>query len=413
MMMRMAFLSLVSRRLTVALTILALAVSVALFIGVEKIRTGAKESFADTISGTDLIVGARTGGVQLLLYSVFRVGNATNNITWDTYEDIAARDAIDWIVPMSLGDSHRGFRVLGTTIDFFDRYQFRNDQSVTFAKGQRFGDLFDVVLGADVAAQFGYDLGSDIVVVHGLASFVEHDTLPFQVSGVLEKTGTPVDRTLFVSLRAIEAIHVDWEDGAKSAQDTPSDILRQMPLNPGSITAALVGVKSKLQIFGLQRWINEYGEEPVMAIMPGIALGELWGAIGVAETALSGVSAMVVVTALIGMAAMFFAGLNARRREMAILRTLGARPLRIVGLLMIEAALMAMAAIVIGLILFYTAMLLLRSYLDAEFGLYLSLDWLTWGEVGVLILISLAALCVSLVPAIWAYKLTLADGMQV
>ena len=112
---RLALQSLRNRALTASLTVLAIAFSVMLLLGVEKVRTGARQSFADTISGTDLIVGARSGAIQLLLYSVFRIGNATNNVTWKSYEDIAKRPEIDWIVPISLGDSHHGFRVLGTS----------------------------------------------------------------------------------------------------------------------------------------------------------------------------------------------------------------------------------------------------------------------------------------------------------
>jgi len=305
---RLAWQSLLNRRLTVGLTIFAIAMSVALFLAVEKVRTGAKASFADTISGTDLIVGARSGSVQLLLYSVFRIGNATNNVTWESYQDIAARDDVDWIVPLSLGDSHKGFRVLGTTSEFFERYKYRAGRSLETAQGAIFDDLFDTVIGADVAAKLGYELGQEVVVAHGIASFTEHDDKPFRVSGILAKTGTPVDRTVFVSLEAIEAIHIDWSGGGRSQNTISADEVREMELAPKAITAALIGVKSRLQIFGMQRWINEYGEEPLLAILPGVALAELWGIIGVAETALIGVSAMVVVTALLGMAAMIFSG---------------------------------------------------------------------------------------------------------
>ena len=117
---RLALSSLANRWLTALLTVLAIAVSVMLLLGVEKVRTGAKASFANTISGTDLIIGARSGGIQLLLYSVFRIGNATSNMTWRSYEDIRRRPEVAWMIPLSLGDSHRGFRVLGTTSKYFE-----------------------------------------------------------------------------------------------------------------------------------------------------------------------------------------------------------------------------------------------------------------------------------------------------
>jgi len=414
MILRLAFGSLLARALTVGMTILAIALSVALFLGVEKVRTGAKASFADTISGTDLIVGARSGSVQLLLYSVFRIGNATNNLTWESYQDIAARPEVDWIVPISLGDSHRQFRVMGTTNAFFDRYKYRSGQSLEVSDGVVMSDLFDTVIGADVATTLGYKIGDPIVVAHGLASFTEHEDQPFRVSGILEKTGTPVDRTVIVSLKAIEAIHVDWKSGAKTpGNSTPADVIREMELQPQAVTAALVGVKGRLQVFGLQRSINEYKQEPLLAVLPGVALQELWQIVGIAETALIGVSGMVVITALIGMMATIFSSLNERRREMAIFRAMGARPLVILGLLILEACLMAAIGAALGLVFLYMGLTIAQPLVDRAFGLWLPIDAPSLHELWVLVSVIAAGAIVSLVPAFRAYRLSLADGMMV
>ncbi|MEX0284155.1 MAG: ABC transporter permease [Paracoccaceae bacterium] len=412
--LRLAFKSLLSRRFTVVLTVFAIGLSVALFLGVEKLRTGARASFADTISNTDLIMGARSGSVQLLLYSVFRIGNATNNVSWESYKDLKARPEVEWAVPLSLGDSHRQFRVMGTTPAYFDRYQYRGGRSLAFADGARFDDLFDAVIGADVAQTLGYKLGDPIIVAHGLASFSEHDDLPFRISGILEKTGTPVDRTVLIGLDAIEAIHVDWQGGGrKSGPSTPAEVLRTMDLEPTAITAAMIGVKSRLQIFPLQRAINDYPEEPLLAILPGLALQELWEIVGVAETALTGVSAMVVATALLGMAAMILSGLNERRREMAILRSVGAGPTTIAALLVTEAMAMAAAGAVLGAAMLYGGLLLIRPWLDAAYGLSLPLSGLSARDLTVLAIVVASAALVSIIPAIRAYRMSLADGMMI
>ncbi len=413
MILRLALGSLTARALTVGMTILAIALSVSLFLGVEKVRTGARASFADTISGTDLIVGARSGSVQLLLYSVFRIGNATNNVSWQSYKDIAARPEVDWSVPISLGDSHKQFRVMGTTPEFFERYQYRGDRSLSYETGAGLNDLYDTVIGADVATTLGYKVGDPIVIAHGLASFTEHDDQPFRVAGILGKTGTPIDRTVIVGLRAIEAIHVDWQSGAKTRNTTPVEAIREMDLNPTAITAALVGTKSRLQIFALQRWINEYPEEPLLAVMPAVALQELWQIVGVAETALLAVSGMVVITALLGMMAMIFASLNERRREMAIWRAMGASPATILGLLVLEAMLMAAIGAALGVALLYGALAIARPYIDASFGIWLPIDPPTMQEAIVLAGVILAAAVSSLLPALRAYRLSLADGMVV
>lgn len=403
-----------ARALTVGMTVLAIALSVMLFLGVEKVRTGARASFADTISGTDLIVGARSGSVQLLLYSVFRIGNATNNITWQSYQDIAARPEVDWIVPISLGDSHRQFRVMGTSREFFERYKYRQGRGLALADGALMNDLYDTVIGADVAATLGYSVGDPIVIAHGLASFSEHKDQPFRVSGILEKTGTPVDRTVIVSLQAIEAIHVDWQSGAHiPGKSTPQEIIRQMDLTPNAVTAALVGVVSPIKTFTLQRAINEYDQEPLLAILPGVALQELWSLVGVAETALWAVSAMVVVTALIGMMATIFSSLNERRREMAIFRAMGARPATILGLLVLEAVLTAAAGAILGLALLYVALIIAQPIVDGAFGLWLPIGAPSLREALTLLVVIAAGAIVSLVPAVRAYRLSLADGMMV
>ncbi|NDE02024.1 MAG: ABC transporter permease, partial [Gammaproteobacteria bacterium] len=181
----LALRSLRNRRTTALLTLSAIAISVALLLGVQKMRTAARDGFANTVSGVDLIVGARSGQLNLLLYSVFRVGDATANVSWASYQKIANHPDVAWTIPISLGDSHRGFRVMGTNNDYFEHYRFAGDRSIRFAAGQRFADLYDAVIGADVARQLGYRLGDKVVISHGLGnvSFAHHDDKPFRIAG--------------------------------------------------------------------------------------------------------------------------------------------------------------------------------------------------------------------------------------
>lgn len=414
--LRLATKSLFNRWLTALLTIASIAISVMLLLAVEKVRNGARQSFTDTISGTDLIVGARSGAVQLLLYSVFRIGNATNNITWKSYEDIARQPEVAWSVPMSLGDSHRGFRVLGTTRDYFTHYRYRRTNTLVFTQGKPFDDLFDAVIGADVATALNYKLGDAMVVAHGLGSvaFVDHADKPFRVAGILAKTGTPVDRTVHVSLEAIEAIHIDWQSGARQpGQEVSADDVRKMDLKPQAVTAALIGLKSRIATFRLQRAINEYPHEPLSAVMPGVALQELWDLVSVAETALTAVSIMVVATALIGMVVMILTTLNERRREMAILRSVGARPVTVLGMLTAEAGLLTLAGVALGTALLYICLAVLRPLIDRWYGLHLSIAAPGATELTMLGAVVVAGVLAGLLPAIRAYRLSLADGMTV
>jgi putative ABC transport system permease protein len=410
----LALKSLNNRRLTAGLTLLALSVSMMLVLGVEKIRTEAKASFANTISGTDLIVGARSGTIQLLLYSVFRIGDATTNISWKSYRQIAGWKNVAWAVPLSLGDSHRGYRVLGTTGQYFQHYRYGRKFNLAFASGKPFEELFDAVVGAEVAKALGYDVGSEIVVSHGLGrqGFQTHEDKPFRVSGVLAKTGTPVDRTIHISVQAIEAIHLDWKGGSRvPGMALSADDVRKMNLTPKAISAVLVGTKSRFAAFGLLRSINSYPGEPLLAILPGVALQELWGLMGTVETALSAISISVVVAGILGMVTMLLAGLNERRRELAILRSVGARPRHLFTILVAEAATLSVFGAIGGLALLYGALAVAQPILDTHFGLFIEITPPNPRDFFILALMIAAGVVSGVFPAWKACRNALSDGL--
>jgi putative ABC transport system permease protein len=408
--------SLRNRRTTALLTVLSIAVSVALLIGVERIRTEAETGFANTISGTDLIVGARGGAINLLLYSVFRMGEATNNISWRTYQEIARRKEVAWTIPLSLGDSHRGFRVVGTTADYFEHYRFARTRTLEFESGGPFADVFDAVVGAEVADQLGYKVGQQVIIAHGLGStsFAQHDDKPFTISGILRRTGTPVDRTVHVELAGIEAIHIGWESGTRARGSTISpEEVRKLELQPKAITAFLVGLKSRLATFQLQREINEYRDEALMAIIPGVALQQLWGLLGVVETALRAISAFVVFAGLLGMLISILTTLNERRREMAILRAVGARPWHVFALLVSEAGILSAVGAIAGLALVFLVTFVIRPFIESRYGVSLTLGAPSTYDMAIVAVVVVAALLMGLVPAWRAYSNAVADGMTV
>lgn len=405
-----------NRRSTVGLTVVVVALSVALLLAVERLRNDARASFAATISGTDLVVGARSGPVQLLLYSVFHIGNATNNVSWDSYQTVTRHKAVSWSVPLSLGDSHRGFRVIGTDEGFFQHVRTGDKRPLSFQAGQPFHALFDAVIGAEVADHLGYTVGRPIVLAHGAGevSLVEHADKPFTVSGILGRTGTPIDRSVLVSLPAIEAIHIEWQGGAPlPGLHIPIEDLPKFNLAPKTITAALVGLKSRAAVFQVQRFVNDYASEPLLAILPGATLQELWSVVAVAEQALLAVSALVVLVGLAGLVAVMIASLGERRRELAILRALGAGPWQIFALLACESLALTLAGIGLSLVLFYGAAAAVAPWTESRYGLVLSLASPSAREWGLLALVVAAALAASVVPGLRAYRLSLADGMTV
>lgn len=413
----LAFASLKNRLFTVILTVMAIALSVCLLLAVERIRIEAKNSFASTISGTDLVVGARSGSVNLLLYSVFRIGNATNNIRWSSYQEISQLPQVKWAIPISLGDSHKGYRVLATNQDYFKYYQYGHKQQLLLTQGRIFDDVFDVVLGSEVAKALNYKVGDKIVLAHGVSSIslVKHNDKPFKVVGIIAQTGTPVDRTLHINLAGMEAIHIDWQNGippTKGHSISPDNV-RGLDLKPQQITAFLLGLKSKIATFSVQRKINDYSQEPLMAILPGVALQELWGLMGVAEKALFVVSLFVVLTGLIGMLTSILTSLNERRREMAILRSVGAKPWQITFLIILEAFLLGFTGIALGLIILYLGILFCQTYLQAQYGLYLPLSLPSYYEWSLLVGVLLATVIIGLIPAWRAYCQSLTDGLSI
>lgn len=413
----LAWKSLKNRKLTTGLTVLSIALSVALLLGVENVRVGARESFSNTISGTDLIVGARGGSLQLLLYSVFRMGSATNNITYDSYRHFAEHQAVAWTIPYSLGDSHRGFRVVGTTNDFYEHYKFRRTRSIEFAEGRMPDGVFDVVLGSDVADALKYKIGEKVTVAHGIAvrNIMEHDDKPFTVVGILKRTATPVDRSIYVSLYGIEAIHIDWQDGAPPmlGEEVPAEQISKEKMEIKQITSFLLRTKSRIDTLRLQREISTYEPEPLQAIIPGVALAELWRTIGYAEVALRVVSFFVLVVGLLGMLVSLYTSLNERRREMAILRAVGAGPRKIIFLLVLESGILSLAGAALGTVIIYGLSIAAQPVVEQTFGLYLPIQPPTAAGYAYLGAIVVAGFLIGFVPALKAYRNALGDGLSV
>lgn len=414
-MFEVALSSLWSRRGSVLLTLMSLTISMAIVIGVEHVRAQAENSFVRTVSGVDLLVGARTSQVNLLLYSVFRIGNATNNIRWKSYQDIVARPEVSWSIPISLGDSHRGYRVLGTNQDYFTYFRYGDAELLRFAEGERFDHPLQAVLGSEIAATLGYQVGEQIVLSHGIGntSFVNHDNLPFTVSGILATTGTPVDRTIHVSLEGVEAIHVGWQEGVPMpslSSDVTDPKLAQ--LQPTQVTAILLGLETPLAVFGLQRAINNYPNEPLTAILPAVALGELWQIIGTLENLLRIISFLVLTASLLGLGTMLLSSLRERRRELALYRAIGAHPSFILCLIELEAfAMMAIAAI-LGYFVVVVGLSVTQNWLSESFALVIDI-WPTSAGIwtymaGALI----ATVLLALIPAFIAYGRSLGHALN-
>lgn len=527
--LRLALASLKSRKLTTALTVASIALSVTLLVGIETVRAGVRDSFAGTIRGVDLIVGARGGTLQVLLSTVFGIGNASGSVQLRTMERWQKHPAVKWVVPYSLGDSHRGFRVVGTSTEFYERYRFRQDGRLSFAAGGIAKTDTDVVIGWDVAQRLKYEVGTPVVVTHGLRDIgtSNHDAHPFKVVGVLNRTFTPIDRSVYVTLEGIEAMHDEGEAGAPAApvqgagsssreagskndavveankrraasipKAPPAGVPMAMPgaepppgtpmvmpgaepppaavqqaappsgalVMPGAepppqvmeqvkaaaekaratakpkveetteehktehsdehgdeaehdhgddqITAFFVGTKNRFEALMLQREMNTDLVEPLTAIIPGVALGELWQNIGSAEVGLRVIAMFAVLISITGMLVALYSSLEARRREMAILRAIGAGPRTILALLVLESTLLAALGCVIGVAFVYGGLAIAQSSIEQRFGIHLALRALGETEYTYLAMVMLSGMLIGFVPAWKAYRTSLVDGLS-
>ncbi|WP_026850145.1 ABC transporter permease [Gemmatimonas phototrophica] len=535
--LRLALASLRSRKLTTALTVASIALSVTLLVGIETVRAGVRDSFAGTIRGVDLIVGARGGTLQVLLSSVFGIGSPSGSVQLRTMERWQQHPAVKWVVPYSLGDSHRGFRVVGTSTEFYERYRFRKDGRITFAAGGVAQADSDVVVGSEVAERLNYTVGTPVVVTHGLRDIgtSNHEAHPFRVVGVLARTFTPIDRSVYVTLEGIEAMHEEGEFAAAPSaappmpvktgsreQDAgsrkqaviaankrraaaipttpPAGVPMAMPgaepppgtpmvmpgaspppgtptvmpgaspppgatlVMPGAepppqvmeqvnaaaekareaakakavaaavtsvsktdttdtaeaehdhgddqITSFFVGTKNRFEALMLQREMNTDLAEPLTAIIPGVALGELWQNIGSAEVGLRVIAMFAVLISITGMLVALYSSLEARRREMAILRAIGAGPRTILALLVLESTMLAFLGCVIGVAIVYAGLALGQSPIEQRFGIHLALRALGETEYGYLAMVMIAGMLIGFVPAWKAYRTSLVDGLS-
>lgn len=403
-----------NRRVSLALMLTAIALSTTLLLGIERVRQQVRVGFAQSIANTDLVVGARSSPAQLVLYAVFRLGGPTHNVSWESAQRLAAHPSVAWTIPLSLGDSHRGFPVLATNGDYFAHYRYGSGKPLALAAGRQFDGLFDAVLGADVARALGYRLGDRIVLDHGGAplSSLEHADKPFTVVGVLAPTGTPVDRTLHIGLAGMQAIHLDWEGGVPlQGMAIPPELVRKFDLTPTSVTAVLVGLKLRSHVFALQREIASDWDEPLTAVLPGVALDELWSLIGHAERAMLLMSGLVVIVGLAGLVSTVLAALNARRRELALLRAAGASPRHLMAMLALEGLAVVCAGAALGVALLSALSVVLRPWLEAQLGVALPLSWPASREWALLGAMVLTGFCASLLPGWRAYRMSVSDGL--
>jgi len=434
-----AFKSVLSRKVSVGLLIVSIALSIMLMVGIYNITTTVKDNFTKSVSGTDLIVGAKTGDIQLLLYSIFHIGMPSQLMSWESYQFINNHPKVSWTIPFSLGDFHRGYSVVATTSMLFKHYMYSKNNVLSFRFGNGFQAADDVVLGADVARSLGYEIGDQISLSHGKVQLrsSHHHRKRFKVVGILKKTGTPVDSALFVSLHAMKMLHssevhvsdnhheedryIDKHDDHDDEHqhtdihddhDNYGDYKGQEFVIDQPISGVLLGTTSKVQIFAVQQAIQAYGGESLSAILPGLTIVSLWDVIRSIETAFYFITIFVVMISFLGLLLAMVMSLNNRQREMSILRLLGATPLDIFTIILYESVLVMVAGVVLGIGFTALFVLGLTPWIESTVGMTIDLKILSTDVLILCSYVVLSGMIVGIIPAVIAYKRSLVDSIK-
>lgn len=402
-----------NRKFISSLCVLSIALSLALFLVTEKMRLGVEDGFTGAISDADLVVGARAGSLQLVLYSIFNMGSPTNNISMETYNKIKNNPAVAWTIPISLGDSYKRHRVVATDENFLKYYRFFGDGKIEMAAGKWPTGIFDVTLGSMVANKLKHKLGDSIVLSHGIRdkTLLEHDKTPFRIVGVLKTTGTPVDKSVYITLQGMEALHVGWENGVPNFGDVDLSNLTSKDLETEQITSFILRTKNRMALLGLQRYIATFPGEALSAVIPAIALAELWGLLDQVKIAFLGVSAFVIAIGLLTILISLYMSLNERRHEMAVLRSVGVPAGSIFGLFLVEASLLSVMGAVLGIAIQYIVLFAIGPILESYYSLRIPVVGPSlWEPIVIAIYVVLGSLF-GLVPALKAYKMTEVRGL--
>jgi putative ABC transport system permease protein len=381
--LRIAIASAWHRRFALIWTVIGLAVSSALVIGLSRTSIQTGRAFQRSLPNADLVVGPRGAAHQILLQSVFHVGNAQHLMSWNAVKKLRTTPGVSWVLPLSFGETFGGFPVVGTDSSMFRIPWGAENAPPQIAEGRGFDGLFEVVLGDQVARKMHLGIGGSVALVHGGPGDLDdddddhdgpghhhtHADKPFRVTGILRRSHTPLDRSLFVSLESLTALHLDWVGGAPMPGfHLTEEQTKKFNLTPKSVSAALVGLDDPSSSLFLSRKWNEDAVDPVTAFQPRVVLDEIRSSLGDTEGVVRLAALASLLAALAGMLATQFASSESRRAEFAVLRLAGAKPIHLLFASVVEAVLTAGAGVAAGWVAVQLALPHLEDRLGAHLG---------------------------------------------
>ncbi len=388
---------------TTALSLVLAALGAGLISLILLLNWQLEQQFDRNLAGIDLVVGAKGSPLQLMMASMYHISSPTGNVPLGGVLPFLnpQHPYIELGVPLSLGDSYRGRRIVGTRPDFLQLY------AAELAEGSMWNGVMDVVAGATAARELGLQLGDTFRSSHGLIEdddLTHRDAPAFRITGILAPTGTVADLILLTPTESLWAVHDTHDHDHAEGEDHAVTYDVNAPLSQytdRTITSVLIRFKgNSITALNMQRSINENTE--LQAVTPSIQLAELYATVGQGEAVLRQLGYVVVGVSILSIFIGLYSSLDRRRGELALLRSLGAVPAKLFGLLLLEGTLTAVAGALLGLLISHAGMLLIARYFsDAyryDFRALVFLPGEAWLVLGALVVGALAAV----VPALRA-----------
>lgn len=393
----LAFRYLWARPLAALLNLLLLTLGLAAITFVLLVSDQVTRAFQRDLAGIDLVVGAKGSPLQLILAGVFHIDVPPGNIALADVRALARQPQVARLIPLSLGDSFRGARIVGTTPDYLAHYRLR------LAQGQAWTQPMEAVAGAQVARTVGLQPGAAFIGTHGLgAGGHAHGDMPYRVTGVLAPCGCVADRLILTGLESVWQVH-------EKTMAADEEDRKALEANR-EVTMALVRYRSPLAAATFPRYVNN--ETDMQAASPAVEVTRLLRMLGAGGEVLRGVGAVLLLTAALSVFIALWTAVRERRADLALLRMLGASPAKVAGLLLAEAFWLAALASVLGLLAGHALAALVGSVLQAQQSLPLS-GWQWAPGEGWIPLAALATAGVAaLIPAISAYRVDVARLLQ-
>lgn len=393
-------------------TVLAIALAAGLVMSVFSIQRQTYAAFIGGETGFDAVLGARGSQLQLVLNTVFHLETSPGNIPYSMYTKIAANPQVELAVPYSVGDNYRGFRIVGTTEEIFTRFEYRLGERFQVQPGGRIFEptAKEAVFGSFAAKETGMKVGDVIQPYHGLI-FDENSKHNdnYTVVGILEPTNSPSDRVVWIPIEGIYRMqgHVLRGTG-ENYTATESEVI---PDEAKEVSAVMLKLRSPQAGMNLDQLINKQGKAATLAFPIGRSMAELFEKLGWLNRVLELVAYMVVIVAAFSILASIYNSINERRREFAILRTLGATRTTVFSVIISEASLIALIGSLVGFAVFAAIMFVTAYIVREQTGVVLNIFQFDKIFVITPILMTLAGAAAGILPAFKAYSTDVAENL--